>query len=432
MPLGEVMKKQGTDPYMELRLSGVPAARKKSVAQKYQPCASLLIRLQPPPSAMSPPHEPDSDEEGLSIVSSDKSPSDTLVTPVTDELDDTPPWASAVSEDPPPGLRRRKKVKGYCMNSEEERSASGESDYCLSECETEETKHCSLWEPPIYSDEPPTPLSDPLEIRTYTHAPPTISVILPSLLPITHVTDNASITSNASFASSTFDTMTYHRELREAQVDSDFDRIIARLLSEWYYTGASLLSITAVDTSVFGFSPGNLFAIDSFAKRSLIISSIAAAIGLFIDAWFIFAYSGADVRKFQTLAVDIYGSYFFFSLSSRIPLLALFIAILALVGFLGAIAWTAWPTAVLVMCVLTGMLVSLQFIVFGFHRLALCLAWILRGVWLGAVYVVNWARGVFVRGQAMTEVGSQTPVIVARALAHPVSVPALPQARHTT
>jgi hypothetical protein len=50
---------------------------------------------------------------------------------------------------------------------------------------------------------------------------------------------------------------------------------------------------------VFGFSPGNLFAVDSFAKRSLIISSIAAAIGLFIDAWFIFAYSGADVRKFQ-------------------------------------------------------------------------------------------------------------------------------------
>ncbi|KAH9953715.1 hypothetical protein BC827DRAFT_1159110 [Russula dissimulans] len=43
MPFGEVMKKQGTDSYMELHLSGVPAARKKSVAQKHQPCASLLI-----------------------------------------------------------------------------------------------------------------------------------------------------------------------------------------------------------------------------------------------------------------------------------------------------------------------------------------------------------------------------------------------------
>jgi hypothetical protein len=57
--------------------------------------------------------------------------------------------------------------------------------------------------------------------------------------------------------------------------------------------------LRSVDTTVFGFSPGNLVNIDSFAKRSLIISSVAAAIGLFVDVWFIFAYSGADVRKFQ-------------------------------------------------------------------------------------------------------------------------------------
>ena len=55
----------------------------------------------------------------------------------------------------------------------------------------------------------------------------------------------------------------------------------------------------SVDTSVFGFSPGNLFNVDSIAKRALIISSVAAAIGLFVVIWFIFAYSGADVRKFQ-------------------------------------------------------------------------------------------------------------------------------------
>ncbi|KAI0249842.1 hypothetical protein BJV78DRAFT_1354000 [Lactifluus subvellereus] len=150
------------------------------------------------------------------------------------------------------------------------------------------------------------------------------------------ITDNISVASFASFASSAFDTLTCHRELHEAQVDSDFDCILARLISEWYYTGASvsmafivpvrglgLLSIPAslrhrvdisvkllvwlpgliilhsIDTSMFGFSPGNLFNVDSIAKRSLIISSVAAAIGLFIDVWLIFAYSGTDVRKFQ-------------------------------------------------------------------------------------------------------------------------------------
>ncbi len=89
MPLGEVMKKQGIDPCeppyvshvrcmltktspidVELRLSGIPAARKKSVAQKHQPCASLRIRLRPPPSSISPTHEHDIDEDdGFSLVS---------------------------------------------------------------------------------------------------------------------------------------------------------------------------------------------------------------------------------------------------------------------------------------------------------------------------------------------------------------------------
>ena len=158
---------------------------------------------------------------------------------MTDEPEDAPPWASGVSEELPSGLRRRKNVKGYCIDTEEE--GSGESDCSFSEGETEETKAFDSWEPPIPSDEcPVNPHLDTLEIRAYTHVPPTVSVILPSLLPLTYVADNVSIASGASLASSAFDTLTYHRELREAQMDSDFDRILCRLLSEWYYTGASV------------------------------------------------------------------------------------------------------------------------------------------------------------------------------------------------
>jgi hypothetical protein len=136
----------------------------------------------------------------------------------------------------------------------------------------------------------------------------------------------------------------------------------------------------------------------------------------------------------QTLAMDIYDSYFFFALSSRLPLVALFVAVLALVGFLCAIAWTAWPAAVLVMCVLTGVLVSLQFIVYGFHRLALGFAWMLRGAWLGAVYVGSRVRAVFTRdrSQAPAEVELRAPRIAARAIAHPVSVRAVPEASYTS
>ncbi|KAI9432108.1 hypothetical protein H4582DRAFT_1128632 [Lactarius indigo] len=449
MALGDAIKKQGTEPYMELRLSGVPAAQRKSIAQKRQLCASLLVRLRPPPSTIAFPIEHDHDSDRLSLASSgacrlcllqpsltvtspeDKDPSDTLVTPGLDECEDPPPWSSAISERPPPGLRRRKKLKGYCINSEEERS--GESDYPFSGSEAEDTKAGDIWEPPIAYDESLDTYPDSLEISTITSAPSTISIILPSLLPTSYVSDTISVTSGMSYASSTFDTLTYHRELREAQLDSDFDRILIKLVHEWYYTGASLLSVAAVDTTVFGFSSGNLFSVDSVAERALIISSIAAAIGLFVDVWFILAYSGADVRKFQTLAIDLYGSYFFFALSSRLPLVALFVAVLALVVFLGAIAWTAWPAAVLVMCVLAGLLVSLQFIVYGCHRLALGLAWMVRGAWLGVLYVSRRMRAVFVRAAAAQEEQQVGPPIapVRHVVAPPASVRAPGPARHT-
>jgi hypothetical protein len=55
---------------VELRLSGVPAERRKSAAQKHQPCASLLIRLRPPSSAVL---DEDEDEDGVSLVSSGES-----------------------------------------------------------------------------------------------------------------------------------------------------------------------------------------------------------------------------------------------------------------------------------------------------------------------------------------------------------------------
>ena len=264
MTLGDAVKKQGTDRCnlhtfftgvvhvafagpldVELRLSSVLAAQRKSIARKCQPCASLLIRLRPPPSAV---RDKDDLEDDVSLLGSgeillkflqpkphtcltDKSPSDTLVTPATEEPENAPPWASGVFEEPPPGLRRRKIAKGHCIDSGEE--GSGESYCCLSEGETgtEETKSRGPWEPSISSDEyPTTPQLDILEIRTYSHVPSTVSVILPSLLPLTYVADNVSVTSGASLASSTFDTLTYHRELHEAEMDSDFDRILGKLL----------------------------------------------------------------------------------------------------------------------------------------------------------------------------------------------------------
>ena len=69
------------------------------------------------------------------------------------------------------------------------------------------------------------------------------------------------------------------------------------------------------------------------------------------------------------------------------------------------------------MCVLAGILVSLQFIVYGCHRIALGFAWIVRGVWLGALYVARRMREVLGRGkdaQGGVRVGAATTQVVVR------------------
>ena len=66
-------------------------------------------------------------------------------------------------------------------------------------------------------------------------------------------------------------------------------------------------------SAVVGLSSDLLFIVNDFAKRSLTISSVTAAIGFFADVCFISVSSGADVRKFRVsprslLTCDVYGT----------------------------------------------------------------------------------------------------------------------------
>ncbi|KAH9988216.1 hypothetical protein BJV77DRAFT_758978 [Russula vinacea] len=88
-------------------------------------------------------------------------------------------------------------------------------------------------------------------------------------------------------------------------------------------TRTSLLTVFAIATSaVVGLSSDPLFIVNDFAKRSLTISSVTAAIGFFADVCFISVSSGVDVRKFRTLAMDVDGSYFLLPLIMSTPVFA--------------------------------------------------------------------------------------------------------------
>ena len=62
----------------------------------------------------------------------------------------------------------------------------------------------------------------------------------------------------------------------------------------------------------------------------------------------------------QVLVQTFHASYFYFSLISRLPLFATFVSLLALATFMLAMAYAAWPSAVLAACGVAGVLLALQ------------------------------------------------------------------------
>ena len=87
----------------------------------------------------------------------------------------------------------------------------------------------------------------------------------------------------------------------------------------------------------------------------------------------------------QRIAKDVYNTYLFFSLTCRLPILCMALSTVSLMSFLLAVAWTAWPTAVLVMSFVAGFLLTSQFVVFGIHRLINFGVWTVRVAWRAVV-----------------------------------------------
>ncbi|KAM5538369.1 hypothetical protein V8D89_007971 [Ganoderma adspersum] len=153
-------------------------------------------------------------------------------------------------------------------------------------------------------------------------------------------------------------------ELQEAEAQSDDRRmevILARLVTEWQSVSQMLIGLAAVNTTVIGLVKGSTaFTIDDFSLGAVTIGAIAAGLGMAMDAWFFFLFSGADVTKFKKLAKDVYGTYFFFCLVCRLPTIHMFVSVLALGLFLLCTAWVHSPTTALVIFCVFGVFVGSQ------------------------------------------------------------------------
>ncbi|KAH9926372.1 uncharacterized protein B0H18DRAFT_1005746 [Fomitopsis serialis] len=373
--LGELAGKQGRPgSTIDVRLS-CPTPQKKgpTVRGRQQHHANLVVRLHAPtpvaPTFTSQelyPSEPG--EDTPSEHSSSRSPSVTAVGGFTPEP----------SGKPPNGIRRRKRrIRGYSLNTDDEEDAvSGSEASAYPDAPQDEyfppadDTDKSTYEPAIAMEETPE----------FVHSAHT-----PDVLP--RYSEQAE-SPQFSWGERMLDRVAPYSDLYEAERTQNherFDKVLARLLTEWYVAAASLLALAGIDAAIFGLAPGSIFPIDGLARQVVALGAISAGLGLFLDTLLVFSYSNADAQKFQTIAKDVYGTYFFFCLYCRVPTLCMLVSAMCLMIFLLTVAWAEWPSAVLVVSFLSGVLFTLQYLVFGCHRIFNLVAWCVRRAWTAVV-----------------------------------------------
>ncbi|TFK23268.1 hypothetical protein FA15DRAFT_695183 [Coprinopsis marcescibilis] len=194
-------------------------------------------------------------------------------------------------------------------------------------------------------------------------------------------------------------TFTMYAEIRDARMDSEFEAIFQRMRMEWTFIGTLLAGLAAVNTTVMSISPDSTIPLSPTALRATASSSIFTGLGIAATAYFILRYSFSPVDVFRSRALDVYSSYFFFAISSRVPTLCMVASAVCLMAFLGLVAFDVWPRGVVAVCFLVGIVMSLQFLVFGFHQLG-------KGIVGGGKRVVRVSRGVV---RKMTGAGNIAP-----------------------
>ena len=174
---------------------------------------------------------------------------------------------------------------------------------------------------------------------------------------------------------------TFYLDLRDAQVDSQFEAILQNLRMEWTFMGGFLAALGAVDVAVLAINGDDAIVhINPLSLRAIALSSTFTGLGITSLAYFILRYSLSPPHLFRVRAQDLYGSYIFFALSARVPTLCMVASAFTLLAFLAVVAFEVWPVGMVVGCFLVGLLMSLQFLVYGCHMFVRGLIGAVRGL----------------------------------------------------
>jgi len=381
LSLEEVLKRQGSEPKAEIRLNCLSAVKSRQNGRgKQQNAACLHIKLRPPASYASLSESStlnDLDEETLSHTCSSDS-SDTLTSPSTPtstdfDLPEVPPIEQQ--------KLRKRRIRGYSVdpdNEDMDEECSIEDDlddYCFIEEDT-------LLEPGDLDC-----ADGVIEIPPKSIGPWLVASLLP------RYADQISVDSTMSIAESTVSRFSIYRELRDASLDEDFQKILKTMMTEWTFVGACLIALAGLDATIFSTTSGvtnvpqstSGFRMTGLTQQLIAVSSIFTGLGLALDAWFMLRYGMLNAAAFQRNALDLYGTYLSFSVTSRIPIIFTFFSACSLMGFLVIVSATVWPTAAIVLCGVAGVTCSLQYLIYGLHSVWCFSQRMLRGIRNGVV-----------------------------------------------
>ncbi|KAH9484615.1 hypothetical protein JR316_0004097 [Psilocybe cubensis] len=373
--LGELLKKQElehTFAELDLSLQCRTSTRHAGGSSKgrSQKKAFLRLKIKPPPTQRHFKYSSDIDSEP-SICSSRQwrgsaSSTDDSCSIATDDcLDEIPKPSTSAQQT----LRRR--IRGYIIDTDDENFDNSDGDY--------------LPDVPSYSDDQNGRIiGDRDEYAKATDLHPTLvsngeiisfesteqTFVAFSDIPLPLYTEKVVFTPERNLVQRLLASLTMYGDLSTAANEDQFAAVFVRLQHEWTFIGGLLVALAAVDTAVFSISPDSMFNVDSYARAAIATSSVASGLGIACDAWFLLRYNWADLRTFITRAKDLYDSYFFFSLSARVPAFCMFISAVSLMGFLALVAFDAWPQGVIGVSFLVGIVMSMQFLVYGAHWFA--------------------------------------------------------------
>jgi hypothetical protein len=91
----------------------------------------------------------------------------------------------------------------------------------------------------------------------------------------------------------------------------------------------------------------------------------------------------------QTQARDTFGTYFFFCLCCRLPSFLILLSTIFLLAFVTIISYNVWPQAVLVVSFFAGLLLTMQYLLFGAKQLFNGIRWGFKKIGTGCVRGLN-------------------------------------------